>query len=61
VEDEVGSDGALDTAGPPAVDPAPPKAKDVDLGSPAAEAAPPVDALLVEPPNLKISVEADDV
>ena len=103
MEDEVGSDGALDTAGPPAVDPAPPKAKDVDLGSPvvdqvwsviqlcffslhgpdiccrnfdfiiadkeqvkrgvlpAAEAAPPVDALLVEPPNLKISVEADDV
>ena len=28
---------------------------------PAAEAAPPVDALLVEPPNLKMSVEADDV
>ena len=33
-EEEVGSDGAFDTAGPPAVDPAPPKAKDVDLGSP---------------------------
>ena len=30
----MGSDGAFDTAGPPAVDPAPPKAKDVDLGSP---------------------------
>ena len=34
MEEEVGSDGAFDTAGPPAVDPAPPKAKDVDLGSP---------------------------
>ena len=31
------------------------------LTIPAAEAAPPVDALLVEPPNLKMSVEADDV